>query len=40
MDWELEYNSKLKIARIIFKIDGKNYILPLEEAVIRGIFIK
>ena len=38
MDWELEYNSELKIARIIFKIDGRNYILPLEETVIKSIF--
>lgn len=38
MNFKFEYDGKTGLARIIFTIDGKDYILPLEESIIKRWF--
>lgn len=37
MNFKLEWNNELKVMRLIFEIDGKTVIIPMEEEIIRKL---
>lgn len=37
MNFKLEWNNGLGIIRLIFEIDGKTHIVPMEEEIIKKL---
>ena len=38
MDWSIQHDAKTGASRVIFSIEGMDYIIPFEETIIKRLF--